>query len=309
MELTDGYEPESHMLGIHPYADAWPWLGDDEIAELADDIKANGLRNPIVMYGGLILDGRNRASACGRAGVKATFVEFDGTDDEALAYVQSINGARRHQSKGSLAASWALSMIAAGKRENGRWTYGESENSQNLTGRMRADLGVIADYAPDLLVAIRDDTTSVNAAFERAKGVRDENLRQQEERRIAAEAEAKAERFLRDSAPDIADKVGSTYETYLEAEAVWKVRNAEEAAALARAEREKREREAAIERGIKDALTHISNAVQFISTTDAALFVADTLPHRSRYVGESRYLTAEHIDAAIDYLTTIRKAL
>lgn len=43
-------------------------------------------------------------------------------------------------------------MLAAGKRKGGRWAYGaNSENSQNLTGRMRADLGVIADHAPDLL--------------------------------------------------------------------------------------------------------------------------------------------------------------
>ncbi len=75
------------------------------------------------------------------------------------------------------------------------------------------------------------------------------------------------------------------------------------------AEREKRDRETAIERGIKDALTHISNSVQFLATTDAAMFVADTLPSRKKYPSESRYLTAAHVDAAIDYLATIRKEL
>lgn len=309
MTIAGTYSPESNLLVAHPYADAWPLLPEEELAELAEDIRTNGLRHPIVMFDDKILDGRNRAAACGRAGVKPTFVQFEGADDEALAFVLSINGARRHQSKGSLAASWALSMLAAGKRENGRWTYGESENSQNLTGRMRADLGLIADYAPRLLLDVRESDISVNAAYDAAKTARDEHLRELEEGRLAAEAEARAHEFLLDASPDLAAQVGSTFQTYVEAEAVWKIRNAEEAAALAKAEREERERLAAIERGIKDALTHISNAVQFISTTNAELFVEDTLPHRSRYPAESRYLTAENIDAAIDYLTTIRKAI
>lgn len=112
--------------------------------------------------------------------------------------MQSINGARRHQSKGSLAASWALSMLAAGKRENGRWTYGESSDS-NFSNRTRAELGLIADYSPDLLIAVRDDLGTLNGAHESAKAARDELLRKQEEERLAAEAEGKAERFLRDS--------------------------------------------------------------------------------------------------------------
>lgn len=58
----------------------------------------------------------------------------------------------------SLAASWALSMLAAGKRDGGRWAYGvNSQNSDNLNREMKARLGVIADHAPDLLVQVRDD--------------------------------------------------------------------------------------------------------------------------------------------------------
>lgn len=296
-------------MKAHPYAGAWPLLGDDDLAELADDIRANGLRDPIVTYDGLILDGRNRLAACAMAEVKPAFTEFEGDDDDALAFVQSVNNARRHQSKGSLAASWALSMLAADKRADGRWAYGESENSQNLTGRMRADLGLIADYSPDLLVEVRDGSLSLNAAHESAKAARDEHLRKQEDERLAAEAEAKAERFLRDSAPDLASLVGTTYETHLEAEAVWKVRNAEEAKARAEAERQERDRERAIERGIQDSLTDISNAIEFLAKTDPELFVAHDLPHRDRYRLESRCLTAEHVDSAIDYLTALRKAL
>ncbi len=295
-------------LTAHPFADCWPALADDELRDLADDIAANGLREAITTWQGQILDGRNRYAACQIVGVTPAFVEFDGDEDAALAFVQSVNGARRHQSKGSLAASWALSMLAAGKREGGRWAYGESRNS-DISRDVRSVVGLIADYDPDLLTDVRDGALTLNAAHESASATRNEVLRKQEELRIEAEAEAKAERFIRDSAPDLAEKVGSTYQTWLEAEAVWKVRNREAAEAKAKAEREERDRKAAIERGIKDALTHICNAIQFLATTDADLFVADTLPHRGRYASESRYLAPDHVDAAIDYLTTIRKAL
>ena len=52
------------ITGVHPYADKFPMLPEPELAELAESIRANGLRNPIVLTpDGLILDGRNRAAA------------------------------------------------------------------------------------------------------------------------------------------------------------------------------------------------------------------------------------------------------
>lgn len=294
----------------HPYAEAWPMLAEDELRDLAEDIAANGLRNPVVVFGGLILDGRNRNAACALVDVEPATVEFEGTDDEALAFVQSINGARRHQSKGSLAASWALSMLAAGKRSDGRWAYGESnDRKDSLNYKDRAQVGLIADEDAALLVQVRDEALSLNAAHEQAKSLKSERLAVEERERIAAQAEAKAERFLRDSAPDLAELVGTTYETFLEAEAVWKIRHAEEAKAIADAERAAREAEVAIEQGIRDALRHMSNAIQFPASLDAEMWIESTLVHRSRYLDRSTYLTAEHIDAAIDFLTAIRKAL
>lgn len=296
-------------MKAHPYAEAWPLLGHDELAELAEDIAANGLRSPIVTFDGLILDGRNRFAACRQAKIEPTFTEFEGTPDQALAFVQSVNNARRHQSKGSLAASWALSMLAAGKRDGGRWAYGESQDL-DIHRQWRAMLGVIADYAPALLLDVRDEAMSLNAAHEAAKEARDETLRAAEAERIAAEAEAKAERFLRDSSPDLAEKVGTTYRTWLEAEAVWKVRNAEEAKRRADEERKKRDEEAAIEKGIRDALNHISNAIQFLDggSSEGERFLRDYWPHHDRHLSGLRAITGERVDAAIDYLTTIRKA-
>jgi len=83
----------------HPFADLFPLLEPRALRDLADDIAANGQRSAILLYGGLILDGRNRWAACRLAGVEPRTEEFQGTEFEALKYVCSLNLHRRHLSE------------------------------------------------------------------------------------------------------------------------------------------------------------------------------------------------------------------
>lgn len=46
----------------HPACKLFPKLSDNELRDLAEDIRRNGLRNPIL--DGKILNGRNRLAAC-----------------------------------------------------------------------------------------------------------------------------------------------------------------------------------------------------------------------------------------------------
>jgi hypothetical protein len=88
-----------------PYAEIFPMLGEVELAELAEDIQANGLREPIVLDGDRILDGRNRLEACRLAGVEPRFDHYNG--DDPLGYVISLNLHRRHLNESQ------RSMVAA----------------------------------------------------------------------------------------------------------------------------------------------------------------------------------------------------
>ena len=55
---------------VHPAADAFPMMLEDELAKLTEDIKANGMRFPITFdKDGGLLDGRNRLEALERAGL------------------------------------------------------------------------------------------------------------------------------------------------------------------------------------------------------------------------------------------------
>lgn len=83
-------------MQIHPAAMAMPSMPDDELRELADDIKANGLLVPIELYRGKVIDGRHRLKACELAGVEPEFVEVDLDGQTPAQYVWSLNGTRRH---------------------------------------------------------------------------------------------------------------------------------------------------------------------------------------------------------------------
>jgi ParB-like nuclease family protein len=73
-------------------------LGADELQRLADDIGSHGLHEPIMLFQGQILDGRNRWKACKLADVTPTFQEFNGSEEQALQYVWGVNVTRRHLS-------------------------------------------------------------------------------------------------------------------------------------------------------------------------------------------------------------------
>lgn len=89
MSAAIGFQP-------HPIANLFPMLPEQELAELAEDIRENGLLEPVVLHEGKILDGRNRNAACERAGVPIRVVEWAGQGGSPLRFVLSHNLHRRH---------------------------------------------------------------------------------------------------------------------------------------------------------------------------------------------------------------------
>jgi len=81
-------------MEFHELANIFPMLGDEELAELCADIEKNGLTEPITVYEGKILDGRNRATACQRLGIEPDTIEY--TSGDPVAFVLSKNLHRRH---------------------------------------------------------------------------------------------------------------------------------------------------------------------------------------------------------------------
>jgi hypothetical protein len=87
----------------HPICLLIPAADEDELQNLIDDIREHGLLDPIVLFEGMILDGRNRAAACERAGIEPRYVQFEGGREDALILVVSHNLKRRHLTKQAVA--------------------------------------------------------------------------------------------------------------------------------------------------------------------------------------------------------------
>lgn len=107
-------------MEFHEYAGIFPLMQGREFDELCADIKANGLRCPIVLHtDGSILDGRNRYRACLSVGVTPVYESWNG---EGLAsdFVWSLNGPRRHLDGGALAMASGRYAIAREDEARGR---------------------------------------------------------------------------------------------------------------------------------------------------------------------------------------------
>lgn len=79
---------------IHKYANIFPMMTYVEFEALKADIQEHGLLEPIEVYQGKIIDGRNRYKACDELKIEPTFKEWEGED--VLTYIISKNLHRRH---------------------------------------------------------------------------------------------------------------------------------------------------------------------------------------------------------------------
>jgi ParB-like nuclease domain len=92
------------ILPVHPAADLFPMMTPDEITALGEDIKHNGLKQPIVLIktpgGDALLDGRNRLDAMASVGLTTDVALIQhrvlDADTDAFAFVISANIYRRH---------------------------------------------------------------------------------------------------------------------------------------------------------------------------------------------------------------------
>ncbi len=113
-------------LPVFPAADVFPMMTDDELQELAEDIRANGLRQPVTIakINGvwMLIDGRNRREACKIAGV----VPDSTRAAPAVASSRvSLSGCRRACSCSRSAA--ALGIV--GKGMAGKYSHARARES------------------------------------------------------------------------------------------------------------------------------------------------------------------------------------
>jgi hypothetical protein len=165
---------------VHPAADLFPMITDEEFDALVDSIRDHGLMHPVTFTpDGVLLDGRNRIRACAAAGVEPRSETYDG--DDPTGYVIRVNVQRRHLTIGqrSLVALEALPLFSAeASKRKGTRTDLRADLPTGSSGRARDNaakmVGVsgravqmakrLVDKAPDLAGDVRSGVLTLDAA-------------------------------------------------------------------------------------------------------------------------------------------------
>jgi ParB-like chromosome segregation protein Spo0J len=147
---------------VHSLAAIFPMLAEDELLDLAEDIKTNGLLHPIIRtVDGVIIDGRNRLAACEMAGVAPRFDDCVESDDQARAIILSANITRRHLTKSQQAMAHAMLYP-----EPKRGMHSELRGATRDVSKTRLSVArTILHDAPDLAPLVLAGAMSLDGAM------------------------------------------------------------------------------------------------------------------------------------------------
>jgi hypothetical protein len=202
-----------YLLPVHPWAARFPMRSDDDLASMAESVKANGLRLPIVLGMAIpegkekptlcIIDGRNRREACRIAGVvDPPTIMLNGEDQDA--YIVDANLERRDLSKGQKAM---LLAVRFPKGQQGK--KGTSPVSDEVSSTRIKAARLVNELCPEMVEAIiAGGPTGLDEAY--AEAQRRKALKGANETRFDA---------LQAQAPDLADLVREERMKLSEAEA------------------------------------------------------------------------------------------
>lgn len=206
---------------VHPAAEIFPLLEGDAFEELVEDIRSNGLIDPVWLYddpelGTVLLDGRNRLAACEAAGVEIRTRKYTGDDPVGFSVSQNVK--RRHLTDGQLAAiAYAtIDLYEAEAEKRKRELSGTRSNPDEVrahgpvpaktkpaprardkaakavgtSGRSVGRYKRVAQNAPDLAEKVQSGTLALRRA---ERIIRDRNAEQKrvEQARKDAELEGK----------------------------------------------------------------------------------------------------------------------
>lgn len=127
-------------LEYHPAAAAFPMMDEKHFDDLKKDIGAVGLRQPITLCEGKILDGRNRAKACAELSLPSSIHDYQG---DPWAYVWSLNGARRDLGDEQRYLIWRMCQ------EHSEEFQAEAKRIQEEANKKRSEAAMAQPRTPD----------------------------------------------------------------------------------------------------------------------------------------------------------------
>lgn len=170
--MTDRLHIEQEFAP-HPFSEILPLIEGEEFEALVQSVTDNGLLQPIILFEGQILDGRNRYRACKAA--QRPFYDgevktFGGNAAEALDYVEAQNLIRRQlsQSQRAMVAS-RLATLRNGM--NAKNLDGETMSIDAAADRLNVSPFLVKqarrvrkDAAPNIVAMVERGEITLNMA-------------------------------------------------------------------------------------------------------------------------------------------------
>jgi len=172
LTLSDG---RSVPYVVHPLAARLPTMSGPALAAFTEDVRQHGVRRPIVLLDGQVLDGRHRYHAAREVGCGYDVVDFIG--DDPVAFVLSENVHRRHLSETTRALMAAdFAKLGRGNPAFKSASVRNSETTAEVAKRFEVSprlvesaKAVVRDATPTLVAMVERNETSLAAAVAVAK--------------------------------------------------------------------------------------------------------------------------------------------
>jgi DNA modification methylase len=133
----------------HEDANLLPVMDSAALAGLAEDIAAHGVQQPIVLFQGKVLDGRNRLRACAAKEVSLTakhFIQFHRNGSSPREFVLTQNLHRRHLTIDQRAAL-AAELVPMFREEAKKRVGGRPKKSEKPSAKMHGVSGKSSELA------------------------------------------------------------------------------------------------------------------------------------------------------------------
>ena len=196
-------------MPLHPYCALFPVASETVLAALTEDIRKDGLREPITTHQKMILDGQNREICCLNAGVKPTYAEYVGdTSDKGLWQFVLSKNIRRRQLSDSQAGVIAAKMTR--KRDNNvsnpqicGFIQKQAAEMMCVSDSMVRDaVRLLRTGTPELIAEVERGTIKIYEALEKCKALLEDNT---EDAKIESVATDQNVKETQGSTPDSND--------------------------------------------------------------------------------------------------------
>ena len=148
---------EQQKYPISYLAYLFPDMTDAQFERLVKSIQANGLRVPITVWRGEIIDGRHRYSACLRAGVKPRFEYLDDAEDPVQFVLDKNGEVRVLDTSGRAVVGYKLSSMS----KPGRPVDSQDEELQMTQGEAALRLGVSRRSVTNVGRVLAEDSAAI----------------------------------------------------------------------------------------------------------------------------------------------------